>query len=318
MNETPGVQPSTDVSRSSTESLEQREQLTLSQSYPHSNRSGYAIDTAIRSIHNGEFDARDRHNNLTPDSTTPLPHSHQLPSSPTMVAHSYSARASSLSYQNIPQHRSLDGRKEGRIEEDSSEDYTSDEQDQKKAWSYYSDLKHPHDLEDPFSNPKGISPRYSYPFPRDRPSGPTRPLISLVRNEWQQRKARRSRSPSPAEDDICPEGWNEILCSRTFRRWMVIYLILMVVAWVWWFNYYGPKYVEQSLLKESLNARRESKQGHFGMNRRVTFAGLTQLKQLHRRLVPGSEIEGAEKRRLVIVGDIHGCLEECKYTVSAM
>ena len=242
---------------------------------------------------------------------TPPPEYRERASSPSeMTVDPYSARVSSMGHRNNPHYRSLDRRKEAPAYRDDHEDYyTSDDSGER-------DFEESKVLHYSIAYEKS-SPSQKHqpsPFPLDRPGGPSKPLISYVRNDWRYKDPRRPRlpSPSPAEENICPEGWHEILCSNAFKRWMVLYLVLVAAAWIWWFNYYGPKYVEDSFLEDSLNARIKSHTGHFGMNRRVSFAGLTQLSYLDRSLVPGSEVAGAKKRRLVIVGDIHGCVDERK------
>ena len=248
--------------------------------------------------------------------TPPPPYHQRIPALSGMTEHPYSARVSSLSHHDAVQYRSLDRRKEEYRHQDEYGGYSSDEYEEKEdRHNLYTDPSPNYDLEDPFPSPKGSDAKVSYPFPRDRPGGPTKPLISFVKNDWQHKKSPRSSSPSPADEDICPPGWSEILCSRAFKRWLVLYLLLMLMVWTWWFKFYGPEYVEDNYLKESLIARSKTGGGHFGMNRRVSFAGLIQLKQLDRRLVPGSDVDGVKKRRLVIVGDIHGCIDEREFCV---
>ena len=232
---------------------------------------------------------------------------------PAMGPHqfTFSARASSLSHQNAMQFRALDRRKSdveslGTYRDDNSDDTD----DRESKFDLSTDSHHSQISEISFPSPKGSEKRIAYPFPHDRPRGPTNPLISFVKNEWQHPP--RSKSPPIEEDDICPEMLGELLCSRACKRWLLLYFILMAAVWIWWFHFYGPKYAEDSFVRESLHARLKSGRGHFGMNMRVSFAGLTQLRELDRRLVPGSEVKGTNKRRLVIVGDIHGCYDECK------
>ena len=232
-------------------------------------------------------------------------------SSSDMTGQSLSTRASSLGHRNNAQYRSLDRRKE-EVKTRNDSKCTINESTEIKDQFYESKASYPsypHEKSSLALN--GFGTYKSYPFPQDRPSGPEKPLVSYVKNDWRYRDPRHTQKPLPREEEICPEGWSDILCSHACKRWMVLYLLIMIVVWIWWFNYYGPRYVENNFLRESLNARSKSQTGHFGMNKRVSFAGLTQLSQLDRRLVPGSEVKGAKKRRLVVVGDIHGCIEEC-------
>ena len=246
---------------------------------------------------------------------TPPPIYRERASSPSeMTVDPYSARVSSLGHQNNAHYRWLDRRKDASADKEDYEDYASEDSEEREFRESKA-LKYSIAYEG--SSPKRLRAHRLSPFPHDRPGGPSKPLVSYVKNDWRYEDPRHPRPQSPPQDDICPEGWLEIVCSSAFKRWMVLYLVLMAAAWIWWFNYYGPKYIEDNFLKDSLKARAASHSGHFGMNRRVSFAGLTQLSHLDRRLVPGSETKGAKKRRLVIVGDIHGCLDERKRTTQS-
>ena len=91
---------------------------------------------------------------------------------------------------------------------------------------------------------------------------------------------------------------------------MLVYAILIVVCWVGWIGYLRPRLEESKILKDSLKERMKNKQGWFGANQKVSFEGMTQVGMLDRKLVPGSEIPGVDGRRLIIIGDIHGCVDE--------
>ena len=94
---------------------------------------------------------------------------------------------------------------------------------------------------------------------------------------------------------------------------MLLYAIMVVVCWVGWFRYIGPQIEESNLYKDSLEERMKNQKGWFGANQRVSFDGMRQIGAVDRRLVPGSEVPGVEGRRLIIVGDIHGCIDERKH-----
>ena len=121
------------------------------------------------------------------------------------------------------------------------------------------------------------------------------------------------------DDDICPPGYKEIIVSRAFKRWAILYILGVIAFWVWFFRYYRPEQkraVASSFLTDSLKGRflEDSEFGYFGTNKRVEFSGMQHMEILDRSLVPGSETPGVANRRLIVVGDIHGCADERKFS----
>ena len=54
-----------------------------------------------------------------------------------------------------------------------------------------------------------------------------------------------------------------------------------------------------------MNERIRTGNGWFGTNMRPKFADIIQVKDLDRNLIP------RDKTRLIVVGDVHGCKDEC-------
>lgn len=79
---------------------------------------------------------------------------------------------------------------------------------------------------------------------------------------------------------------------------------MLLLAGFFWL---GPVYIEYSMLNDSLTQRMESGRGWFGAKMRAEFDDMIQQSELDDRLLPSAE---EKDRRLIIVGDVHGCIEE--------
>ena len=143
---------------------------------------------------------------------------------------------------------------------------------------------------------------------------PNKPLIHYINNDWQKNQS--TIGTGEEDDDCIPPEWMEIICSRAFKKWMMLYFVVVIGFWLWWFRVFAPKQrasTSKTFLADSLRGRFvETEYGYFGSNRRAEFAGMQHLDILDRALVPGSETSGIADRRLIIVGDIHGCADDCK------
>ncbi|CAG8899736.1 unnamed protein product [Penicillium egyptiacum] len=148
----------------------------------------------------------------------------------------------------------------------------------------------------------------------------SRPLIGSARNGWQPGAHEGSRrgSSSPA-DDIKSPGWSQMALSVNsaprLRRLVLIYATLFIFAWIGWRMLLSPRLQEQKSLLHSLDpTSRTDTSGRIGANSSPQFDGLVQIRTLHPDLVPG-DIAGVKagkssRKRLIIVGDVHGCKEE--------
>lgn len=152
----------------------------------------------------------------------------------------------------------------------------------------------------------------SAPFFR---SFPHRPLIHFVRNEWKKSPSYRSRSSSfhssPSPHRGTPkwiQALSAIISAPKFRRYLTVYIILLSVFWAGWKWYLKPRIDEHVALVKALDVETQQKVGGwFGTNARPPFADIVQTRTLDPSLLP-DERNG---RRLVIVGDVHGCKDEC-------
>lgn len=174
--------------------------------------------------------------------------------------------------------------------------------------TYYGD----HDREaDSFHNGRQPSPSRFSRF--------SRPLIDSVRNGWQ------SRSPAyhpltSANDDKHPR-WVQmalsIVAAPRFRRYVIVYLTLFLLGWAGWAFVISPQMQEHADMLRALDPGTR-KYGLFGTNSLPRFDDLVLMQTLDSSLLPGSTVD-VEKtdegspRRLVIVGDVHGCKHECRW-----
>ncbi|RAO68759.1 uncharacterized protein BHQ10_004771 [Talaromyces amestolkiae] len=155
-------------------------------------------------------------------------------------------------------------------------------------------------------------------FPR---GGSTqRPLISFVTNKWETSRSSRGRSSS--SDSSASYDWHRvpwlgfiasIVMAPKFRRYLVVYAILLVFAYTGWEAVLQPMIKEHEEILTALNVDTlEKVGGWFGTNVRPEFVDVVPMKTLDPTLLPSPErIQSLKSsRRLVIVGDVHGCQDE--------
>ncbi|KAI9879620.1 MAG: hypothetical protein M1830_007980 [Pleopsidium flavum] len=135
-----------------------------------------------------------------------------------------------------------------------------------------------------------------------------RPLIDFVRNDWRTNpKFGQTQSPSPERSGR--SRWVHTMAARRVRWYFAVYLLLLGAFWLSWKWYLRPRWEEHIVLSESLDERMRTGMGWFGSNMRPVFSDMVQIKTLDRKVVPGGGGARAGKR-LIIVGDVHGCKDE--------
>ncbi|RDW72493.1 putative serine/threonine-protein phosphatase [Aspergillus mulundensis] len=147
-----------------------------------------------------------------------------------------------------------------------------------------------------------------------------RPLIDYVRNEWQSSGAKYSHlSPSSASDRADAPKWVQMILSIVaaprFRRYVLVYLALLAACILGWQFFLFPRLKENSALLTSLDPKQKGKVGGwFGANAVPQLEDMIQLENLDKALLPAKEAKSENSldslRRLVVVGDVHGCKEE--------
>ncbi|KAJ5199002.1 Molybdenum cofactor biosynthesis MoeB [Penicillium cf. griseofulvum] len=147
----------------------------------------------------------------------------------------------------------------------------------------------------------------------------SRPLIDSARNGWQSSAAHEGPHRSSPADDIKPQGWTQmalsVVSAPRFRRYVLIYVALFTCAWIGWRMVLSPQPQEQNSQLHPLDPTSETDtDGLFGTNLPPQLDGLVQMHTLDLDLVPGDLAGGdatkSSRKRLVIVGDVHGCKAE--------
>lgn len=108
-----------------------------------------------------------------------------------------------------------------------------------------------------------------------------------------------STSPSRNENSRTP--WMQMVLSFVtaprFRRYIVVYLTLVMLGWAGWRLVVYPRLRSQAPKAET--------DRYSGAN---SMDGLTLMRTLDPALVPESGVKN--RRRLIVVGDVHGCKDE--------
>ena len=162
------------------------------------------------------------------------------------------------------------------------------------------------------------SPGHNRRMPSTHPRAlPGRPLIDFVTNEWRQYDDVDASDEDEAfyfkeEDHLIHPRWKEMATQasnrvpRRMQRVMAAGFALLVVFWAAWSSYFGPRHYQRQTEMRLMDATPDAS---FGANMQLEFAGMIQVGRLDSSLLP-THGEGPDKRRLVVVGDVHGCREE--------
>ncbi|EAW12764.1 putative serine/threonine-protein phosphatase [Aspergillus clavatus NRRL 1] len=144
----------------------------------------------------------------------------------------------------------------------------------------------------------------------------TRPLIDYVHNEWQANTKYVSLSGSPDGGADSPR-WMQMFLSMVtaprFRRYTLIYLVLLASCLAGWTLVLSPRLEENQWLEHSLDPQtQEEAGGWFGTNTMPRFEGVTHMRTLDKIFLPAVKaVKGeASSRRLIFIGDVHGCRDE--------
>ncbi|KAJ5238871.1 hypothetical protein N7468_003490 [Penicillium chermesinum] len=145
-----------------------------------------------------------------------------------------------------------------------------------------------------------------------------RPLIDSVRNAWQTRSNPSYdllSSGTRADTEKHPHSVQmalTVVSAPRFRRYVVVYLSLFLLCLATWKWILYPRLQERNTLLRALDpATAEESGGWFGSSSPPALDGLILMKNLNPELIPDAlgESDGQTKsrKRLVIVGDVHGC-----------
>ncbi|KJX92670.1 hypothetical protein TI39_contig5832g00020 [Zymoseptoria brevis] len=131
------------------------------------------------------------------------------------------------------------------------------------------------------------------------------PLIHQVDNKWQQ----NALTPADLEDH------DQIICdnlstTRRIRR-LIAFTIFLVVATFYIFSQHvRPSMEEEWAYEQGFLDQTNGTYGVAKAGKHYTDPDLTRMKRLDPALLPGGSGDEAGKRRLVFIGDVHGCKKE--------
>lgn len=132
------------------------------------------------------------------------------------------------------------------------------------------------------------------------------PLMELIQNEWHTRSKSGSRGDDGLPDLV------QVLSAPKVRRWSLAGFALFCLLWAYWRLWARGQWHDHTLLRNAVDGKLKSGLGAFGTNMRADFAGgVVHLRNLDDEIGTGWR----EKRsRLVIIGDVHGCFDECEFS----
>ncbi|EME44894.1 hypothetical protein DOTSEDRAFT_70815 [Dothistroma septosporum NZE10] len=149
-----------------------------------------------------------------------------------------------------------------------------------------------------------------------------KPLIDQVSNQWRSEKT----SHEEAEEEYiqeeegfcdfdnaasCPNVTADLVASRRFRRMIAYAAVVLLAGYYLWSHYIQPNLVEEPGYEEGFMPQSN---GTYGIAKGGDLdPGLVRIKDLNHDLLPGGKSDPDGKRRLVFVGDVHGCKKELRH-----
>ncbi|KAF1344574.1 Metallo-dependent phosphatase-like protein [Delphinella strobiligena] len=145
---------------------------------------------------------------------------------------------------------------------------------------------------------------------RDR-SHESRPLIDQVTNSWRYEKTTGLSYEEEEITDLCDlDSENSfvlaIVRNRRIRRTMLFVAAVLISVYCGYRWFLKPGWDQETVLMQSFN----QPVGAFGLQDAQKFSDIIQIQELAREYKPGGKHDSEGKRRLIFVGDIHGCHEE--------
>lgn len=165
------------------------------------------------------------------------------------------------------------------------------------------DKQRAYDIEHTMGTCNGIHGARAYEIPSHRHS-----LVDSIRQGWRENSYNNLHSGWSSPTDPVPP-WMQVLSAPRIRRWILISCVSVCLLWLYWRQYGHNAWTEHKTLNNAVNGRINSDLGFFGTNMLPEFLGMTQVRTLNSKFVPGL----AGSRRLIFIGDVHGCYEECEF-----
>ena len=145
----------------------------------------------------------------------------------------------------------------------------------------------------------------------------SRPLIDFVRNEWQNSAKYSSPYNSPSTRPSARHGIHvalSLISAPRFRRYVLVYSILLLSLIAGWKWVLSPRLAENSSLLASLDPQSKTTAGGwYGTNALPELENLVRIGSLNPNLLPRPMENPESRRRLIFIGDVHGCKDERAY-----
>lgn len=155
-------------------------------------------------------------------------------------------------------------------------------------------------MDDGAATEKGYAPNaYAYQYHQRR-----RPLVGYVTNRW------RTTASSPPYSPTTPvaPSFAQIISAPKLRRYLLLIIFIFLLPWTSWKWYGRPWWEEHKLLNDALDEKLRKGATWYGLNLRPVFMDMVQLETLDVSELP----DGDSRRRLIFIGDVHGCSEDCQ------
>ncbi|KAK4625158.1 Bis(5'-nucleosyl)-tetraphosphatase, symmetrical [Fulvia fulva] len=146
----------------------------------------------------------------------------------------------------------------------------------------------------------------------------SKPLIDQVSNQWKNEKTSCEEGYTQEEGESgfcdldnaasCPNITRDLAASRRFRRKFAYAAITLLAVYYLWSRYWRPKMAVDWAYREGFVSQSD---GTYGIARGGDLdPDLVRIRELDHELLPGGKSDPDGKRRLVFVGDVHGCKKE--------
>ncbi|OJD24686.1 hypothetical protein ACJ73_03948 [Blastomyces percursus] len=149
------------------------------------------------------------------------------------------------------------------------------------------------------------------------PRQPLRPLVDYARNGWMAIEQKYSKLGANMKVDAakwwpaCMKNLLTLLSAPRFRRYITVYVILVWICLGSWVGLVSPRLKEHTELSRALDMNaRDGALGWFGSNALPKFEDLVYLRSLDPALLPSENTNNPQQKRLIVIGDVHGCLDE--------
>ncbi|KAL8926165.1 MAG: hypothetical protein Q9208_003068 [Pyrenodesmia sp. 3 TL-2023] len=138
---------------------------------------------------------------------------------------------------------------------------------------------------------------YAYHYHTSR-----RPLVDYITNHWRTSASSPPYSPtSPSAPSIV-----QMITAPKFRRFLLVIILIVLMPWSSWKWYGRSRWEEHRLLNDALDNKLRKGAAWYGLNLRPAFMDMIQFETLDVSELP----QEYGKRRLIFIGDVHGCYEE--------